>query len=171
MTIYQTYYTSPLGQLRLVCSEEHVTAVLFCGEEGRHEQDQHHLLHLCATQLDEYFAGSRTSFALPLQQAGSTFQQTVWKLLMDIPFGKTISYQQLATRYGELKAIRAVASANGKNKLAIIVPCHRVIGSNHTLTGYAGGLWRKSWLLHHELKHGSGVQQMGLEFSCPRKNI
>ncbi|HZH36983.1 MAG TPA: MGMT family protein, partial [Flavisolibacter sp.] len=73
--------------------------------------------------------------------------------------------------YGELKAIRAVASANGKNKLAIIVPCHRVIGSNHTLTGYAGGLWRKSWLLRHELKHSGGVQQMGLEFSWPKKDM
>ncbi|RYZ53382.1 MAG: methylated-DNA--[protein]-cysteine S-methyltransferase, partial [Chitinophagaceae bacterium] len=79
-----------------------------------------------------------------------------------IPYGKTISYHQLATQYGDLKAIRAVASANGRNNLAIIIPCHRVIGSNRTLTGYAGGLWRKKWLLEHEAKHHTGVAQLGL---------
>jgi methylated-DNA-[protein]-cysteine S-methyltransferase len=84
----------------------------------------------------------------------------VWELLMQIPFGKTISYNDLSKQYGDLKAIRAVASANGKNNLAIIVPCHRVIGSNQSLTGYAGGLWRKKWLLDHEAKHHAGVMTL-----------
>jgi methylated-DNA-[protein]-cysteine S-methyltransferase len=94
-----------------------------------------------------------------MQQNGTTFQQKVWDLLNEIPFGKTISYQRLSIQFGDLKAIRAIASANGKNKLAILIPCHRVIGSNQSLTGYAGGLWRKKWLLQHELKY-SGVQQL-----------
>jgi methylated-DNA-[protein]-cysteine S-methyltransferase len=113
-------------------------------------------------QLDEYFSGKRKTFNLPLAQPGTPFQQKVWELLYMIPFGKTISYHQLAMQYGDLKAIRAVASANGKNNLAIIIPCHRVIGSNRSLTGYAGGLWRKKWLLEHEAKHHTGVAQLGL---------
>lgn len=166
MKTYTTCYDSPLGKLKVQCSDEHVKAVLFCAEEGgNQEEDNHPLLQQCTTQLDEYFAGKRKDFQLPLQQEGTPFQQKVWELLLQIPFGKTVSYHQLATQYGDLKAIRAVASANGKNNLAIIVPCHRVIGSNQSLTGYAGGLWRKKWLLEHETKHLVGVQQLGLSFS------
>src|SRR5690606_16785912 len=91
-------------------------------------------------------------FDLPLKQPGTEFQQKTWTLLCRIPFGKTISYHQLSQHYGDVKAIRALASANGKNNIAIIVPCHRVIGANGSLTGYAGGLWRKNWLLEHEMK-------------------
>ena len=96
----------------------------------------------------------------PLNQDGTEFQEKIWDLLYKIPYGKTISYNELAKQYGDLKAIRAVASANGKNNIAIIVPCHRVIGSDHSLVGYAGGLWRKKWLLDHEAKYHLGVQQM-----------
>ena len=131
--------------------------------EENEEQDgqaDHPLLQITSQQLDEYFSGSRKSFDLPLQQSGTSFQQKVWELLLQIPFGKTISYNELSKQYGDLKAIRAVASANGKNNLAIIVPCHRVIGSNQSLTGYAGGLWRKKWLLEHEAKHHSGVMTL-----------
>lgn len=101
-------------------------------------------------QLQEYFKGERTSFDLPLQPTGTDFQQRVWSLLMDIPFGKTVSYLELSKTLGDIKAIRAVAAANGKNPLWIVVPCHRVIGSDGSLTGYAGGLSRKKWLLDHE---------------------
>ena len=161
---YTTHLPSPLGLLKIQCSDEHVEAVVFCDEEKTGE-DEHPLLQRCVRQLEDYFSGSETRFDLPLRQRGTAFQHKVWDLLSKIPYGKTLSYQQLTTQYGDLKAIRAVASANGKNNLAIIVPCHRVIGSNQSLTGYAGGLWRKKWLLEHEAKHRIGVQQLGLAFS------
>lgn len=164
MKRYTTYYPSPLGKLKIQCSDEHVQAVLFCENGTELETENHPLLQKCISQLDEYFSGSRKEFSLPLQQEGTVFQQKVWDLLCRIPFGKTISYHQLTTQYGDLKAIRAVASANGKNNLAIIVPCHRVIGSNQSLTGYAGGLWRKKWLLEHEAKFHVGVHQSQLMF-------
>jgi methylated-DNA-[protein]-cysteine S-methyltransferase len=155
-------YHSPLGPLQVHCSDEHITAIVFREELPEEENNNHPLLQECIQQLDDYFSGKRKAFDLPLSQTGTAFQQKVWDLLYQIPYGKTMSYQQLATQYGDLKAIRAVASANGKNNLAIIIPCHRVIGSNRSLTGYAGGLWRKKWLLEHESKHHSGVAQLGL---------
>ncbi|MEN8799249.1 MAG: methylated-DNA--[protein]-cysteine S-methyltransferase [Flavobacteriaceae bacterium] len=101
-------------------------------------------------QLREYFDGNRTEFSFKTNPKGTEFQQKVWKALIEIPYGKTISYLELSRRLGDEKAIRAVAAANGKNPLWIVVPCHRVIGSDGSLTGYAGGLHRKKWLLNHE---------------------
>ncbi len=101
-------------------------------------------------QLDEYFKGKRKTFSVVLNPKGSTFQEKVWKELLTIPYGKTISYLELSRQVGDEKAIRAVAGANGKNPLWVMVPCHRVIGSDGSLTGYASGLWRKKWLLEHE---------------------
>jgi len=101
-------------------------------------------------QLQEYFSGDRRTFELPLNLKGTDFQKSVWQELLNIPYGKTISYLELARRLGDVKAIRAVAAANGQNPFWIVVPCHRVIGSDGSLTGYAGGLWRKKWLLEHE---------------------
>ncbi len=109
-------------------------------------------------QFKEYFAGDRQLFDLKLNPEGTSFQKRVWQALLNIPFGKTVSYLELSKRLGDTKAIRAVAAANGKNPLWIVVPCHRVIGSNGDLTGYAGGLHRKKWLLEHE----SPAQQMSL---------
>jgi methylated-DNA-[protein]-cysteine S-methyltransferase len=103
-----------------------------------------------AEQFQQYFNGSRTVFNLKLNPSGTDFQKKVWNALLEIPFGKTISYLELSKQLGDVKAIRAVASANGKNPLWIVVPCHRVIGTNGDLTGYAGGLHRKKWLLEHE---------------------
>jgi len=103
-----------------------------------------------AQQLAEYFEGKRNNFDFPLNPKGTDFQKKVWNALLEIPFGKTTSYQELSIKLGDIKAIRAVASANGKNPLWVVVPCHRVIGSDGSLTGYAGGLWRKKWLLEHE---------------------
>jgi len=161
MITYSSYYQSPLGQLKIVCTDDKVQAVVFVKEdEVVSEEMNHQLLQTCTKQLDDYFSGRRKIFDLPLQQSGTAFQQKVWDLLLQIPFGKTISYNELSRQYGDLKAIRAVASANGRNNLAIIVPCHRVIGSNQSLTGYAGGLWRKKWLLEHEAKHHSGVMTL-----------
>ena len=161
MKTYTTSYSSPLGNLKLRCSDEHLTELLFTKDDETDISKQDHpILNNCLVQLGEYFSGNRKDFELPLQQAGTDFQQKVWALLLKISYGKTISYNELSKQYGDVKAIRAVASANGRNNLAIIVPCHRVIGSNQSLTGYAGGLWRKKWLLEHEAKHHSGVMTL-----------
>lgn len=101
-------------------------------------------------QLQDYFEGKRIDFTFKLNPSGTEFQKKVWLGLLEIPFGKTMSYQELSVKLGDVKAIRAVASANGKNPLWVVVPCHRVIGTDGSLTGYAGGLWRKKWLLEHE---------------------
>lgn len=108
------------------------------------------LLADAATQLEEYFEGDRKSFQLKLNPGGTAFQKKVWKALMDIPHGKTLTYLQLSKVLGDPLAIRAVAAANARNPIWIIIPCHRVIGSDGSLTGYAGGLHRKKWLLNHE---------------------
>ena len=102
------------------------------------------------TQLNEYFQGNRTDFQFKMNPIGTDFQKKVWEELLKIPFGKTVSYQEVTNNLGDPKAIRAVANANSKNPLWIVIPCHRVIGSDGSLTGYAGGLWRKKWLLDHE---------------------
>ncbi|WP_322551242.1 methylated-DNA--[protein]-cysteine S-methyltransferase [Flavobacterium psychraquaticum] len=107
-------------------------------------------LKSAVAQLQDYFNGKRTTFSFKMNPVGTEFQQRVWQELLNIPFGKTCSYLELSKKLGDVKAIRAVASANGKNPLWIVIPCHRVIGSDGSLTGYAGGLWRKKWLLDHE---------------------
>jgi len=111
-------------------------------------------------QLIQYFHGNRRTFELPLHQEGTPFQQKVWSELINIPFGKTISYLELSRRLGDMKAIRAAGTANGKNHIAIIVPCHRVIGAKGELVGFGGGLPRKKWLLGHENKVAHGVQTL-----------
>jgi methylated-DNA-[protein]-cysteine S-methyltransferase len=115
-------------------------------------------LQLVVRELHEYFELKRSVFTFKLNPSGTAFQQRVWEALAQIPFGKTLSYLELSKQLGDVKAIRAVASANGKNPLWIVVPCHRVIGSDGSLTGYAGGLWRKKWLLEHE--HPSSQQSL-----------
>jgi methylated-DNA-[protein]-cysteine S-methyltransferase len=113
-------------------------------------------------QLDEYFEGKRKKFDLLLEPMGTDFQKKVWKHLVKVPFGKTASYLDVAMALGEMKATRAVGSANGRNPIVIIIPCHRVIGSNGSLTGYGGGMWRKEWLLKHEGVLKEGPRQMEL---------
>ena len=110
--------------------------------------------------MDEYFNGKRKFFTLLLSQTGTAFQQNVWNELEKIHYGSTISYHTLSKKLGNAKAIRAVGTANGKNNIAIVIPCHRVIGSNGSLVGYAGELWRKKWLLEHEAKFAHGVQTL-----------
>ena len=117
-------------------------------------------MHQCTEELIEFFNGKRRQFDIPVHQEGTAFQQKVWGELVNIPFGKTISYLDMAKQLGDPKVIRAAASTNGKNKIAIIVPCHRVIGSDKTLIGYGGGLWRKKWLLQHEFRIKHGVQTL-----------
>jgi len=119
-------------------------------------------LAFCKIQLEEYFQGSREQFDLPLSPKGTPFQKKVWSELQRIPFGQTISYLELARRLGDPKVIRASGSANGKNPIAIIIPCHRVIGSNGSLVGYAGGLENKKWLLDFERKKAKGISQLSI---------
>jgi len=140
---------TPLG-MATIKGDENGIAVIAIADEGVVSELIPFVLQEAVTQLQDYFDGKRTYFDLKLNPAGTEFQQKVWKGLCEIPFGKTMSYLELAKQLGDVKAIRAVASANGKNPLWIVVPCHRVIGTDGSLTGYAGGLWRKKWLLEHE---------------------
>ncbi len=144
------HYYSPIGIVRIEETEGSITSVSVLDEETEILQPQIKITKLAVQQLHEYFTGKRSMFDFPYQQSGTQFQQQVWHELAKVGFGETQSYMQLAERFGNPLAIRAIASANGKNKLWIVVPCHRIIGKNGELTGYAGGLWRKKWLLQHE---------------------
>lgn len=141
---------SPLGFTKIIGDKDGITQVTVLNSKEKETDIIPTELEDCVIQLREYFEGSRSQFDLKLNPQGTEFQKTIWELLKDIPYGKAISYLQLSKRLGDVKAIRAVANANGKNPLWIIVPCHRVIGSDGSLTGYAGGLHRKQWLLEHE---------------------
>ncbi len=158
----QAYYQSPLGVLIIKTDDDYINAISFSEENGEPTpgSELNFLQQLCIKQLNEYFCGKRKIFDLPVKQAGTDFQLKVWHHLAGIPYGKTISYMDLAKRLGDVKVIRAAGTANGKNNLAVVCPCHRVIGSDHKLVGYAGGMWRKKWLLEHEAKHHSGLQQL-----------
>ncbi len=163
------FYNSPVGVLEITGSQTNIAALLFINSHKGKKVDETQLhfaqpkltaIKNCITQLDEYFTGKRTAFTIETVQTGTAFQQTVWAELCNIPYGKTISYLELSKRIGNVKAIRAVGTANGNNSVSIIVPCHRVIGSNGSLVGYGGDLWRKKWLLQHEAKFAHGVQRL-----------
>jgi len=143
------FINSPLGIVSIVGDENGISAISVFSN-GSVSETIPIQLQEAASQLKEYFGGNRKEFTFNINPIGTDFQQKVWRELLQIPFGKTISYLDLSKKLGDVKAIRAVASANGKNPLWIVVPCHRVIGTNGSLTGYAGGLWRKKWLLEHE---------------------
>lgn len=125
-----------------------------------YQEGEHSYITLLEKQMQEYFAGARKEFELPLHLVGTDFQKQVWNGLLQIPYGETRSYKQQSIFLGNEKAIRAVAGANGENSIAIIIPCHRVIGENGSLTGYGGGLPNKKWLLEHERKHSGKSNQM-----------
>ncbi|WP_340064375.1 methylated-DNA--[protein]-cysteine S-methyltransferase [Ascidiimonas aurantiaca] len=141
---------TPLGTARIQGDEEGIHSVTILDTPAETTNVIPEVLEDVVYQLNEFFAGERQSFSLRLNPEGTHFQKKVWKELQNIPYGETLSYLELSKRLGDEKAIRAVAAANGKNPLWVIVPCHRVIGSDGSLTGYAGGLWRKKWLLEHE---------------------
>ena len=141
---------TPLGVAKITGDSDGIAAVSILNSNETISDIIPEELQDCVYQLQEYFQRTRNSFNLKLNPQGTDFQKHVWRLLQAIPFGKTMSYLELSKQFGDVKAIRAVASANGKNPLWIIVPCHRVIGSDGSLTGYAGGLSRKQWLLEHE---------------------
>lgn len=157
MKLSYMHLSSPVGQLKLVANAQALVAVLWENENPKRvrlaellEEAQHPVLLETARQLNEYFAGQRRQFDLPLDFEGTVFQQKVWQALLSIPFGETRSYKQIAEQIGHAKAMRAVGAANGKNPISIIAPCHRVVGANGKLVGFAGGLENKSILLEIE---------------------
>lgn len=143
------YINSPLGITTIIGDEDGISAISVM-QEGEVSSKIPEILKEAVLQLNEYFEGNRTVFTLKLNPKGTEFQQKVWKSLLEIPYGKTVSYMDQTKKLGDIKAIRAVASANGKNPLWIVIPCHRVIGTDGSLTGYAGEIWRKKWLLEFE---------------------
>ncbi|MTV49985.1 methylated-DNA--[protein]-cysteine S-methyltransferase [Heliobacillus mobilis] len=155
--MHRVCYPTAIGLLEIQGTDEGILSVLFLEEgatatENAKEATVPDCLIACRQQLDEYFRGTRRDFNVKLNPQGTQFQKQVWRKLPDIPFGQTASYKDIAEAVGNSKAVRAVGGANSQNPISIIVPCHRVIGSNGKLTGYAGGLWRKEWLLAHEQK-------------------
>lgn len=153
-----TYYKTPIGTAKIVGDKNGIQSVSVLDDDIETSIEIPIYLQNCVTQLNEHFTGNRKKFDLKLNPQGTTFQQSVWKELLNISFGKSRTYLEQTKQLGDPKAIRAVASANGKNPIWIIIPCHRVIGSDGSLTGYAGGVWRKKWLLEHE----SGSKQQTL---------
>lgn len=148
--LLKTSFRTPLGLVEVEGDSLGISKIEVKEEGIAEAQEVPQELQEAIVQIREYFSGKRKQFSLRLNPMGTDFQKKVWTALQEIPFGTTCSYLQLAERLGDVKAIRAVAAANGKNPLWIVVPCHRVIGTNGSLTGYAGGLWRKKWLLEHE---------------------
>ncbi len=146
----QVTIKTPLGHAKIEGNEEGIASILVLNNEQALSHSIPDELKDCVKQLDEYFQGTRQKFSLKLNPTGTEFQKRVWNELVNIPYGKTLSYLELSKRLGDPKAIRAIANANGKNPIWIVIPCHRVIGSDGSLTGYAGGLYRKKWLLDHE---------------------
>ncbi|NGX83229.1 methylated-DNA--[protein]-cysteine S-methyltransferase [Aequorivita sp. KMM 9714] len=149
--MHTVFMQSPIGVIEIVGNSEGVSSILFKDDDSLAISETiPKELNDVVTQLQEYFEGKRSTFNVKISPKGTDFQKRVWNELLNIPFGKTLNYQQVANKLGDPKVIRAAASANGKNPISIIIPCHRVIGSDGSLTGYAGGLHRKKWLLEHE---------------------
>lgn len=168
--IYLVYLDTPIGVLEICGNERAVTSILFLNDLNKEAYINYteknnskticdntakapDVIGMAIKQFEEYFKGERKSFQIPIEFDGTEFQKISWNQLTKIPYGETISYKEQAVAMGREKSVRAVGAANGKNKLSIIIPCHRVIGSNGKLTGYAGGVDRKAWLLEHERKH------------------
>ncbi|KOS69045.1 cysteine methyltransferase [Lysinibacillus contaminans] len=153
ISLHKLDYLSPIGVLEIIGTDEAIVSIMFSNVDkivNRKNAETPHVLEECYKQLDEYFKGKRYTFTIPIMYEGTAFQKEVWGYLASIAYGTTSTYKDIAIAIGNEKAIRAVGATNGKNKLSIVIPCHRVIGTNGKLTGYAGGLWRKEWLLQHE---------------------
>lgn len=148
--VFTSKYFTEIGWLSICGTEDFITSIDFFDKEPEVSEGLPELFQLIKNQLDDYFIHRKWNFSVPLQPQGTEFQLKVWTELRKIPFGTTISYQELANRLGNEKVIRAAASANGKNPISILIPCHRVIGKDGSLTGYAGGIFRKKYLLELE---------------------
>jgi methylated-DNA-[protein]-cysteine S-methyltransferase len=154
-SIQRAFLKTPIGYIEVTGSAKGIRSLCFLNFRVK-EMRTPACLKECINQLKEYFNGTRSSFSLTIDLEGTPFQLKVWEELLKIPYGKTISYMEIASRLGEPKAMRAVGGANGSNPLSVIVPCHRVLGANGKLVGYAGGLLRKKWLLEHEHAFAQG---------------
>ncbi|WP_206427367.1 methylated-DNA--[protein]-cysteine S-methyltransferase [Clostridium rectalis] len=150
--IFEDYYKSPIGYIKITSSDNTILAVNFIDSINK-KSSNNSITSMCISQLDEYFKGIRKMFNLPISPNGTNFQNRVWNELTNIPYGTTVSYKDIGEKIGNKNYSRAVGNANNKNKIVIIIPCHRIIGSNKKLVGYAGGLWRKQWLIEHEKIH------------------
>ena len=148
--IYRAYYRSEIGLLEIMGTQKEILSVNFVKKKGQGETTFSPALKTCLRQLDEYFRGKRQKFSVRLRLGGTAFQNRVWRELLKVGFGKTASYRDIAKAAGRPRAVRAVGNTNRLNPVGIIVPCHRIIGSDGKLVGYGGGLWRKKWLLEHE---------------------
>jgi len=153
METYTACYKSPLGNIEIVGTHESIVELNFVEHAAFIDSELPFCVKACHKQIDEYFGGQRQEFLLSLSPIGTAFQKSVWKELEKIPYGNVASYQDIANAIGKPNACRAVGGANGKNPISIIIPCHRIIGSDGRLTGYGGGLWRKEWLLKHEREY------------------
>ncbi|WP_214742473.1 methylated-DNA--[protein]-cysteine S-methyltransferase [Exiguobacterium sp. s48] len=160
METYKLEMKTPIGVIEIVGTDEVIQSILFVERDEVYlpDQDVPGVLRQCRDELDAYFRGERMTFTFPTEQMGTTFQLEVWDALQTIPYAETASYRELAERVQRPTAVRAVGATNGRNQLSIVVPCHRVIGSSGKLIGYAGGLWRKEWLLHHEKQVAHSTQ-------------
>lgn len=163
-TLHRTSIDSPIGELTIVADDDAVVAIRFDTDRDRRQPDviaaselaDHPILRAAARQLREYFVGERTEFELPLAPMGTVFQLEAWEALRRVPYGTTVSYGEQAAAMGDRRKARAVGAANGRNPIPIVVPCHRVVGANGHLTGFAGGIEAKAWLLDHELRVRAG---------------
>ncbi len=150
---FYSYFESPIGFVEIIADKNYLRAVKFIDELPEEKKKGNKITISARKQLKEYFNGKRKTFELPFEFKGTEFQNEVWKALTKIPFGSVVTYQDIAKLTGNEKAVRAVGSANSKNPIPIIVPCHRVIAKNGKLSGYAGGVERKEWLIEHEAKN------------------
>jgi methylated-DNA-[protein]-cysteine S-methyltransferase len=163
--MFKAFYKSPIGALEIISDSSAILEVNFVRNErevpehGKYVTD---VIRQCIKELEEYFEGTRKLFEVPYKLEGTDFQMRVWKELEKIPYGTTVTYSEQAKKLGDVKAIRAVGTANGKNKIAIIIPCHRVKGNDGSLVGYAGGIDKKKWLLLHEQEHSDGAIRQSL---------
>ena len=165
--MYTDYLETPLGTVEIKASQKGITQVIFSGTEKSTIKSSK-ITDDCKKQLKEYFEGKRKTFDLPLNPQGTAFQKSIWASLEKIPFGRVLSYRDIADMISNRKAVRAVGAANGRNPIGIIIPCHRVIGSDGSLTGYAGGIERKLWLLKHE---GIDVKKLKIHDKLDIKNV
>jgi methylated-DNA-[protein]-cysteine S-methyltransferase len=146
-----SYYKSPVGTLEICADDTCILSIKFVDESvKKHRKKKNAIIEIAIRQLTEYFGKKRIVFDLPLKPDGTVFQKKVWITLLRVPYGQTSTYKEIADKIGKPGAVRAVGRANSSNPIPIIIPCHRVIGCNQHLTGYAGGIWRKEWLLKHE---------------------
>jgi methylated-DNA-[protein]-cysteine S-methyltransferase len=148
---YTAYYKSKIGYIKILGTKSKILSFTFVKTKKGKNSDIR-ILKQCIKQLDEYFSGHRRKFSVDIVFNGTYFQKSVWRQLQKIPYGHTVSYKDIARAIKNKNAVRAVGNANNKNKIVIVIPCHRVVGSDGNLVGYAGGLWRKKWLIEHEKK-------------------